>query len=116
MGIKRVALEIGQGTSLRTGDYTRAAKRAIENALWRNSLSMAEVFGFSKNDMIVDVVIGVQCPEEVRLSSLEELFPYGKVKIKSELGGLDISKTDSTGKTIIAIAVLIISFDMEIQS
>ena len=57
MRIKRVALEIGQGTSLRTGDYTRAAKRAIENALWRNSLSMAEVFGFSKNDMIVDVVI-----------------------------------------------------------
>lgn len=116
MGIKRIAIEMGQGTSLRTGDYTRAARRAIENALWKNSLTVAQGFGFSKNDMIVDAVIGVQRPEKVKLSGLKDLFPYGRVNVVSKFGGLDIPKTKTTSKTIIANAVLIISFDMEIHS
>ena len=45
MAKKRIVLELGQGTSLRNENYTRAAKRAVENALWKNSLSFAELFG-----------------------------------------------------------------------
>ena len=45
---KRVALELGQGTSLRSGDYTRAAVRAVKDALWHNSLTMAQAFGAPK--------------------------------------------------------------------
>ena len=57
---KRVALELGQGTSLRSGDYTRAAVRAVKDALWHNSLTMAQAFGAPKEAMIVDVEIAVQ--------------------------------------------------------
>ena len=37
MALKRVALEIGMGTDIRGGDYTKAAVRALRDALWHNS-------------------------------------------------------------------------------
>ena len=63
MAKTRMALELGMGTSLRKGDYTRAAVRAVQDALWRNSVSFAEAFGFEKSDMLIDVEIGVQKPD-----------------------------------------------------
>ena len=65
MAKTRIALELGMGTSLRKGDYTRAAVRAVQDALWRNSISFAEAFGFEKSDMLIDVEIGVQQPDAV---------------------------------------------------
>ena len=44
----RVALEVGHGTSLRRMDYTAAARRAIENALWLNSLTIATALASQK--------------------------------------------------------------------
>ena len=41
MALKRVALEIGMGTDIRGGDYTKAAVRALRDALWHNSLTVA---------------------------------------------------------------------------
>ena len=38
MAKTRIALELGMGTSLRRQDYTKAACRAVEDALWHNSL------------------------------------------------------------------------------
>ena len=43
MALKRVALEIGMGTDIRGGDYTKAAVRALRDALWHNSLTVATV-------------------------------------------------------------------------
>ena len=40
-GLKRVALEIGMGTDIRGADYTKAAVRALRDALWHNSLTVA---------------------------------------------------------------------------
>jgi len=65
MAKTRIALELGMGTSLRRHDYTKAACRAVQDALWHNSLSFAEAFGFEKTDMLIEVEIGVQRPDEV---------------------------------------------------
>ena len=65
---KRVLVEFGMGTSLRREDYTEAAARAIRDALWHNSVNMAELFGFEKTDMIMDVEIAVQAPDQVNTS------------------------------------------------
>ena len=48
-------MELGMGTALRSGSSTKAAQRAIENALWHNSVSLAEAFGFPKEAMLIDV-------------------------------------------------------------
>tara|TARA_X000000950_G_scaffold287361_1_gene399350 strand:- start:1826 stop:2185 length:360 start_codon:yes stop_codon:yes gene_type:complete len=108
-----MALEIGMGTSLRQGDYTRAAVRALQDALWRNSVSFAEAFGFEKSDMLVDVEIGVQKPDAVDVDEIKAVLPYGQCAINVVAGGLDIPKPDGDGLTILANAAIVISFDME---
>ena len=113
MAKTRMALELGMGTSLRKGDYTRAAVRALQDALWRNSVSFAEAFGFEKSDMLVDVEIGVQQPDTVDIDEIKAVLPYGQCAVNVTTGGLDIPKPDGDGVTILANAAIVISFDME---
>ena len=82
MAKKRVAMELGMGTSLRRQDYTKAAVRALQDALWHNSLTMADAFGFSREDMIVEVDIAVQQPELVNIETVKAVLPYGQPHIK----------------------------------
>ncbi len=113
----RVLTEFGMGTSLRRGDYTQAAKRALQDALWHNSINMAELFGFPKEAMIVDVEIACQNPDAVDTSAITDIFPYGQISVKTAPGGLDIPRPqgqDGSGHpTIIAHAAINVSFDME---
>ena len=113
MAKTRIALELGMGTSLRRHDYTKAACRAVEDALWHNSLSLAEAFGFEKTDMLIEVEIGVQRPDEVDVGQIVAIFPYGNASVQIVEGGLDIAKPDGKGRTIIANAAVVVYFDME---
>ncbi len=108
----RVLTEFGMGTSLRRQDYTQAAKRALQDALWHNSINMAELFGFPKEAMLVDVEIAVQQPDQVDTTALSDIFPYGQITVRATHGGLDIPRPD--GKpTVIANAAISVSFEME---
>ena len=120
MAKKRVAMELGMGTSLRQQDYTKAAVRALQDALWHNSLTIADAFGFSREDMIVEVNIAVQQPELVDIETVKAVLPYGKPHIRVVHGGLDIDKPArpgenpaEIGKTVIAQAAVNVYFDME---
>ncbi len=112
MAKKRVLVEFGMGTSLRRRDYTEAAARAIRDALWHNSVNMAELFGFEKEAMLVDVEIAVQNPDAVDVAELAAIFPYGQVVISVAHGGLDVPK-QTGGHTVIANAAIAVSFDLE---
>lgn len=108
----RVLTEFGMGTSLRRQDYTQAARRALQNALWHNSINMAELFDLPKESMLIDVDIAVQNPAAVDIDSLQDIFPYGQINITTSHGGLDVPRPD--GKpTVIANAAINVSFDME---
>ncbi len=112
--MQRVLTEFGMGTSLRRGDYSQAARRAVMNALWHNSINMAELFGFPKEAMQITVEIGVQQPDKVDTVSLCEIFPYGRPTVTATMGGLDIPRPDGKGNpTVIANAAISVSFDME---
>lgn len=114
MAKHRVLTEFGMGTSLRRQDYTQAARRALQDALWHNSINMAELFGFPKEAMIIDVEIGVQNPDAVDTASLLDIFPYGQPSISTVKGGLDIPRPDGDGNpTVIANVALSVSFEME---
>ena len=113
MAKTRMALELGMGTSLRAGDYTRAAVRAVEDALWRNSISFAEAFGFDKSDMLIDIYLGVQKPDLVDTDMVKAVLPYGNGSVTVGEGGLDIAKLDGSGVTILANAAITVCFDME---
>ena len=116
MAKTRIALELGMGTSLRRHDYTKAACRAVQDALWHNSLSLAEAFGFEKADMLIEVEIGVQRPDEVDVGQVAAIFPYGNTSVHVVEGGLDIAKPDGKGRTIIANAAVVVYFDMEAKT
>lgn len=112
MAKTRLLVEFGMGSSLRREDYTEAAARAIRDALWHNSVNMAELFGFEKTDMIVDVEIAVQQPDRVDVSTLADDFPYGNISFVVKHGGLDVEKPLG-GKTVIANVAIAVSFNME---
>lgn len=113
MAKKRVAVEFGMGTSIRSEDHTEAAARAIKDALWRNSLNVATFFGFPKEAMIIEAEIGIQNPDAVDQAALLKLFPYGQPSVTVVKGGLDVPRRDAAGFTIIAHAAIFVSFDME---
>lgn len=114
---KKVAMELGMGSSLRHANYTSAAKRAVEDALWRNALTVADALGFTRDEMIIDVEIAVQKPDEVDLQEVASIFPYGKVSVTASKGGLDIAKPasaknlESSDVTVMAQAAIIVSFE-----
>jgi len=110
----RVLTEFGMGTSLRRQDYTQAAQRALQDALWHNSINMAELFGFPKEAMIIDVEIACQQPDQVDADALLRIFPYGQPSVTTAKGGLDIPRPEGTGNpTVIAHAAISVSFMME---
>lgn len=110
----RVLTEFGIGTSLRRGDYTQAARRAVMDALWHNSINAAELFGFPKDAMQITVEIGIAQPDQVAVKDLLSVFPYGQPTVHLQEGGLDIPRPDGDGHpTIIANAAISVAFDME---
>jgi len=110
----RVLTEFGIGTSLRRGDYTEAARRAVMDALWHNSINVAELFGFPKESMLITVEIGVQQPDKVDPAAVRDVFPYGQVTVEVRSGGLDVPRPDGDGHpTVIANAAISVAFDME---
>ena len=113
----RLLTEFGMGTSLRRGDYTQAAKRALQDALWHNSINLAELFGFDKSAMQITVDVAVQNPDAVDRTELAQVFPYGTPDIRVTKGGLDIPRPagqEGSGQpTIIANVALSVAFDMD---
>lgn len=112
--MKRCLVEFGMGTSLRRGDYTQAAVRGVKDALWHNSINLAELFGFDKTDMRITVDIGVQKPDQVDVAEVAAVFPYGQAVVQVHHGGLDIDRPEGTGNpTIMANVALSVGFEME---
>ena len=63
MALQRMVLEIGMGTDIRGADYTKAAVRALRDALWHNSLTIGVAVGQDVDAMQVEVLIGVPKPD-----------------------------------------------------
>ena len=83
-----MVLEIGMGTDIRGADPTKAAGRALRDALWHNSLSIAAALGQTPEAMIVDVHIGVPRPQMVDKTQVLAVLPYGKGTVTVVEGGL----------------------------
>jgi uncharacterized protein (TIGR02058 family) len=102
MPAKRVILEMGMGNDLHGGDYTKAALRAVQDAIHHSSLSMMRSLGVDSKTMLVDVTIGVQQPGKVDAEKVKASLPHGKVSVKVVKGGLDVP--DDTGRDTAVIA------------
>ncbi len=115
MAIKRLLTEFGMGSSLRRRDYTQAAVRGVKDALWHNSINLAELFGKDKTEMLIDVEVGVQSPGAVDRAAVAEIFPYGQVNVEVVHGGLDVPRSQGN-PTVIANVAISVSLDLEVAS
>src|SRR5258708_33059680 len=113
MPARRVILELGTGNDLHGGDYTKAALRAVQDALHHSSLTMLRTLGVnSKTGMFVDVTIGVQQPDKAELEKVRTSRPPVRVTVKAVKGGLDVP--DPEGNDVAVIASAAVSVPLEL--
>jgi uncharacterized protein (TIGR02058 family) len=86
--------------------------RALRDALWRNSLSMAAALGPRPEDMLVDVTIGVPRPETVDVDAVLQVLPYGKGTVRVVDGGLEVANDEGTDATLIAHAAAVVRLEV----
>jgi uncharacterized protein (TIGR02058 family) len=112
MTVRRVILEMGMGNDLHGGDYTKAALRAVQDALHHSSLAMLRSLKVSPHDMIVGVTIGVQQPGKVDAEKVKASLPYGKVTVTVVKGGLDVPDDERDDVAVIASAAIDVRLDL----
>lgn len=112
-GLDRVILEMGSGVSLRGGNYTKAACRAVDDAIHHSSLSFPRELGLDiETDLVVEVTIGVQEPEAVDAEAVAAVLPHGKISVTVVKGGLNVPYPEQGYTTVIASAAVAAFADM----
>lgn len=102
----RIILEMGTGNDLYGMDYTKAARRAIQDALHHSSIVMFKSLGISHEQMDVRVTIAVQEPEKLDIAALEAELPRGKAVVTGVHGGLNVHDVDNDQTHVIATAAV----------
>jgi len=113
MATRRVILELGTGNDLHGGDYTKAALRAVQDALHHSSLTMIRTLKVNaKTGMFVDVTIGVQQPGKVDIEKVRASLPHGIVTVKAVKGGLDVPDPEGGDIAVIASAAVAVRLEL----
>ncbi len=112
MSWQRVVLEIGMGTDIRGREPTKAAVRALRDALWHNSLTVTRALGMDVDSMQVEVTIGVPRPEEVDREAVLAVLPHGTGTLNVVEGGLEIPNEEGDNATLIAHAAAVVRLDL----
>jgi uncharacterized protein (TIGR02058 family) len=110
---KRVILELGAGNDLHGGDYTKAALRAVQDALHHSSLTLLRTLKVDpRTSMHVEVTIGVQQPDKVDTEKIRASLPHGIVTVRVTKGGLDVPDDEIGDVAVIASAAVAVSLDL----
>ena len=107
----RVILEFGSGNDLHGCDYTKAALRAVQDALHHSSLAFIRSLGIDKKKVDVEVTVGVQRPERVDIEKVKASLPVGNVTVKAVRGGLDVPDPESNDSAVIASAAIAVRIE-----
>ncbi len=97
---QRIIIEMGMGNDLHGMDYTKAAARAIEDALRHSSLPLFGALDVTPDQMRVQVTVAVQEPGKVDVDALVANLPRGRAEVRAVKGGLNVP----TGQDTIVIA------------
>jgi len=90
VAVKWFFIETGMGTDLHGQDSAKAARRAIQDALQRNSMTVS---GMEDADRVrIEATVAVPRPEAVKVEDLAALFPVGRAQVKVVVGGLEFPR------------------------
>lgn len=88
--LKRYLIELGTGIDQHGQDPTRAAQKAVKDAISHSYLTgLREIVGLNDlNAMVVRVKVAVPYPERVRAEEVLAAIPFGKKSLEVVAGGL----------------------------
>ena len=104
---------MGTGNDLYGEDYTKAACRAVDDALHHSSLILFRSLGFDHADMDVRVTIAVQQPEKVNIDVVVAKLPRGNPNVQVVQGGLDVVNDVLDTRSVIATAAVEACLDID---
>ena len=112
MAKTRVILELGSGNDLHGSDYTKAALRAVQDALHHSSLFFIRSLKIDKSKLEVEVTVGVQRPEQVDIEAVKKSLPVGSVTVRAVKGGLDVADPENNDQAVIASAAIAVRIEV----
>jgi len=124
MDFRRYLVEIGTGVDLHGEDATKAAQRAVKDAISHSSMiGLSQLFkikNFSEIEeaLIVDVTIAAPEPEKVDIEAVLSTLPEGKRRINVVKGGMKFpaESTKEEAKThpiLMVNAIIVVLVDVE---
>jgi uncharacterized protein (TIGR02058 family) len=124
MDNRRYLVEVGTGIDLHGEDATKAAQRAVKDAISHSSMiGLSQLFkikNFSEIEeaLMVDVTIAAPDPEKVNGEVVLSTLPEGKRRINVVKGGLRFpaNSTKDEAKThpiLMVNAVIVVLIDVE---
>ena len=78
--MRPLILELGMGADVHGHDYTKAALRAVSNAIRHSSLTLFHQFKHP-SQIRVEVTIGVPEPEQFDKAAIAASLPSGTVEV-----------------------------------
>lgn len=103
--MKRIILETGMGSDLYGQDMTKAAIRAVNDAIRHSSISMFSTLGLDHAAMEVRVTIGVPEPDRLDCDRVAAELPRGKARVTAVKGGQSVPDGQGGHSTIATAAV-----------
>lgn len=107
MKAKPSVLEFGMGVDVHGRDCTKAACRAVSDAIRHSSLPLLQEVRERGGKMLVDVTVAVPDPPSVDIDVVRRELPHGEVSVRAVSGGLSVPGSD----TIIACAAITVSIE-----
>ncbi|HEX5957914.1 MAG TPA: Lin0512 family protein [Hyphomicrobiaceae bacterium] len=107
----RCITEMGMGVDVHGKDATKAARRAVSDAIRHSSLGFFRMLNKTPSDMLVDVTVAVPDPGSVDTAAVAKELPYGTVKVTAVKGGLEIPAEQGGDAIVIANAAVIVSLE-----
>ena len=110
MARTRLIVELGMGVDLHGQDYTKSARRAVEDAIHRSSLLyVADAYKAGKfSKAYVEVTIASPKPAAVGSKAVLEALPFGEKSIKVVSGGMEMPSAEPDYIIISNAAVLVL--------
>ena len=111
--LQRLILEIGMGNDLYGEDYTKAALRAVQDALHHSSLILFRSLELDSALMQVRVTIGVERPDQVDCATVAASLPRGQASVKAVKGGMNVIDPENQTTSVVATAAVEAFYPMD---
>jgi uncharacterized protein (TIGR02058 family) len=95
MSTQSLVFEFGMGVDVHGQDCTKAARRAVSDAIRHSSLPLLSQIRERGGTMLVDVTVAVPDPDSVDVESVKAELPHGEVTVRAVPGGLRVPDSDA---------------------